>query len=467
VAPAWVALISGILACGGENLEAPPTGHVSQVIVTGAADTIRVGESLQLSAVARDSAGNELSVPAFIWTSDDGAVVAVSQSGTVTGVAPGRADVSASVDGVVGSLVMTVVATSPVPGTGTPSLQTVATGLASPLYLVSPPGDQRLFVVEKGGRIRIIKEGMLLPDPFLDLSEKVSDKEEQGLLGLAFPPDYASSGRFVVHYTDLQGDTRISTFRVSGSPDRADPASESPVLSVDQPGPAHNGGQILFSSDGKLYIGLGDGGSHDGNDAGRGQSLSDLLGAILRIDVSTGLGYSVPVDNPFVATAGARGEIWSYGLRNPWRFSFDPATGDLFIADVGERRWEELNVSRAVDGAGRGVNYGWSRMEGTTCLHGNCDGLALPLVEYDHANGCAVIGGYVYRGAALPTLQGQYFYGDFCKGWVRSLPADGSGQPVDWPALAVGRHLTSFGEDAAGELYILSEAGTVFKVVPR
>ena len=284
--------------------------------------------------------------------------------------------------------------------------------------------------MEKAGAIRVVKGGAVLATPFLDLTTKVvSEGGEQGLLGLAFAPDYASSGRFFVQYNDVSGDTRISVIRVSGDPDRADPASESSVLPVPQPGVAHNGGQLLFGPDGILYIGLGDGAD---SDHGRGQSLADLFAKILRIDVSSGDPYTVPPDNPFVATAGARPEIWSYGFRNPWRFSFDRATGDLYIGDVGESTWEEVDYASAADGAGRGLNYGWSRMEGQHCFGAvGCDqaGLTLPVLEYSHSDGCAVSSGYVYRGPAIPALQGTYFYADYCGGWVRSFRMEG-GVPV-------------------------------------
>jgi glucose/arabinose dehydrogenase len=350
-------------------------------------------------------------------------------------------------------------------------LQPIASGLEFPTYLTSPPSDDRLFILEKGGAIRLLKGGALLETPFLDLTDQVnSTGGETGLLGLAFYPDYASSGRFIVHYTDLAGDTRVSLFQVSANPDQADPASESVVLAVEQPGVAHKGGQVLFGPDGLLYIGLGDG---DDSDGGRGQSLQDLLASILRIDVSSGATYTVPPDNPFVGTPGARPEVWSYGLRNPWRFSFDPANGDLYIGDVGERRWEEVNHATAADGAGRGVNYGWSEMEGRHCFQNapECDetGLTLPVLEYDHIDGCSVIGGYVYRGAAMPGLQGSYFYSDYCSGWVRSfrMQAGVAVDQTDWPALRPGGRVTSFGEDAAGELYLLTEQGGVFKIVPQ
>ena len=360
---------------------------------------------------------------------------------------------------------------APPEGTVPVALQEVAAGLAFPLYLTAPPADPRLFVVEKGGAIRVIKDGLLLEAPFLDLAGAVSTGSEQGLLGLAFPADYGSSGRFVVHYTDPAGDTRVSTFLVSADPDRADPASESVVLTAEQPFANHNGGQILFGPDGHLYLGLGDGGSSNDPD-GRGQSLDDLLGAILRIDLAGGSPYAVPADNPFVGTPGARPEIWSYGLRNPWRFSFDRTTGDLYVADVGQSPWEEVDHAPAAEGAGRGVNFGWRRMEGRHCVEGDsCDqtGLVLPVLEYDHGSGCSISGGYVYRGAAIPALQGHYFYADFCQGWVRSLrlEAGAVAEEADWPTLRPGGSIPSFGEDASGELYVVASDGRVLKIVPR
>ncbi len=355
-------------------------------------------------------------------------------------------------------------------GPETVALETVATGLVFPLYLTAPVGDPRLFVVEKGGTIRIVAGGTLLTDPFLDISAQISSGSEQGLLGLAFHPQYATNGRFVVHYTDAAGDTRVSQFRVSDDPDIADPASEVVILSADQPFPNHNGGQVLFGPDGYLYVMLGDGGSSD-DPGGRGQALGDLLGSILRIEPLEAGGYSVPADNPFVATTGARPEIWSYGLRNPWRVSFDPATDDLYLADVGQREWEEVSVSTAADGSGKGRNFGWSIMEGPACFRdAPCDdeGLELPVLSYSHSVGCSITGGFVYRGAAIPALQGHYFYSDFCRGWVRSFRFE-NGSAVDqfqWPTLMPGGSVPSFGLDAAGELYVMSASGAVFKIVP-
>jgi glucose/arabinose dehydrogenase len=355
-------------------------------------------------------------------------------------------------------------------GTGA-RLQLIASGLSLPLYLTAPPGDgSRLFVVEQTGAIRIVKDGTLLPTAFLDVSAQVLSGGEQGLLGLAFYPDYAATGRFVVHYTDTAGNTRLSSFRVSSDPDVADVTSEQVILTADQPFSNHNGGQVTFGPDGFLYLGLGDGGS-SGDPQGRGQDLSDLLGSILRIDVQSGTSYTVPPDNPFVGQAGARPEVWSYGLRNPWRFSFDRATGDLYIADVGERAIEEIDVASAAEGAGRGINYGWNRMEGSRCFGAaQCDqnGLVLPTLEYGHNQGCSITGGYVYRGSAIPALQGMYFFADYCQGWVRSLRYSGgvATEVTEWPTLRPGGLVMSFGEDAVGETYVMTADGAVFKIIP-
>ena len=355
-------------------------------------------------------------------------------------------------------------------GTGA-GLQEVATGLSVPLYLTAPAADPRLFIVEKTGTIRIVKDGALLADPFLDLSARVSNGGEQGLLGLAFDPEFATNGTFVVHYTDLAGSTVLSRFLISLDPDRADAASEGIILTAAQPFANHNGGQVAFGPDGLLYLGLGDGGGSDDPD-NRGQDLTDLLGSIIRIDVRTTDPYLVPADNPFVGQSNVRPEVWSYGLRNPWRFSFDRATGDLYIGDVGQSQREEIDVATAAEGAGSGVNYGWSVMEGNLCFRGpGCDqsGLALPVLEYNHSEGCSVTGGYVYRGAAIPALQGHYFYADLCQGWVRSFRYAGGvvTDETEWPTLSPGGQIVSFGEDSAGELYVLQAEGGVFRIVPE
>jgi glucose/arabinose dehydrogenase len=347
-------------------------------------------------------------------------------------------------------------------------LQEIASGLSSPLYLTAPPEDAaRLFIVEKTGAIRIIRDGVLLPDPFLDLSSRISNGGEQGLLGMAFDPDYATTGRFIVHFTDPAGNTTLSRFQVSANPDVADPASELVILTATQPFANHNGGQVAFGPDGFLYLGLGDGGS-GGDPDNRGQELTDTLGSILRIDVRSTEPYGVPADNPFVQSGAP--EVWSYGLRNPWRFSFDRATGDLYIADVGERGWEEVDISTAAQGGGRGANYGWNIMEGAHCfLAEGCDqtGLTLPVLEYSHEEGCSITGGYVYRGSAIPALEGHYLYADLCQRWVRSFRyADGAvTEQTDRPSLTPPGAVLSFGEDAVGELYILDAAGRVSKIV--
>lgn len=359
--------------------------------------------------------------------------------------------------------------TPPAQSTDTVALRQVAGGLDFPVYLTAPAGDQRLFIAEKTGRIRIVKAGTLAAAPFLDLSASVSGGSEQGLLGLAFDPAYATTGRFYVDYTDRNGDTRIARFRVTADPDVADASSEEILLTIDQPYANHNGGQLAFGPDGYLYVGMGDGGS-GGDPQGHGQNPNDLLGSLLRLDVSGATGYTVPAANPYAA-GGGRGEVFSIGLRNPWRFSFDRQGGDLYIADVGQNEREEVDVSTAASGGGRGLNYGWNRMEGTACYTGGCDraGLTLPVIDYTHADGCSITGGYVYRGQAVPALTGTYFYADFCNGWVRSFRYQ-NGQatsPREWPTLKPGGQVTSFGEDAAGELYILEADGKVFQIVRR
>lgn len=344
-------------------------------------------------------------------------------------------------------------------------LQQVAEGLDSPVYLTAPPGDSRLFVVEQPGRIRIIQNGGLLPTPFLDITDRVRSGGERGLLSVAFHPQYRSNGYLYVNYTDRSGDTRIERYRVGSDRNRADPASAMRLLSVEQPYANHNGGLLKFGPDGMLYIGMGDGGS-GGDPQNHGQRLDTLLGAMLRIDVDRGTPYGIPADNPFAGRADARGEIWAYGLRNPWRFSFDRATGELFIADVGQNAWEEVHVTRAGEA---GVNYGWKTLEGSHCFRtDSCEraGLALPVLEYPHSDGCSITGGYVYRGRALPDLVGHYFYADYCRGWIRSFRhANGRATEERRWELGDAGSIASFGEDAAGELYVIDKGGKVFKLV--
>lgn len=356
----------------------------------------------------------------------------------------------------------------------------VGFNLDFPLFLtVTPlPGDTRLFVVEKGGKIKIVDRATKTPiGTFLDISHLLTDPlgDEQGLLGLAFDPLYAINKRFYVSYTDRNGigNSVIARYLVSGDPNVAIATADQIIITVVQPSTNHNGGMIAFGPDNFLYIGLGDGGG-SGDPDNRAQNKNDLLGKLLRIDVSqtAPVPYGIPTGNPFVNDDGAD-EVWSFGLRNPWRYSFDRQTGDLYIADVGQGAREEVNASTFASGTGKGLNYGWKIMEGTICRPTTmCDmsGLTLPVVEYDHNDGCSITGGYVYRGAAVPALQGTYFYGDFCAGFVRSFRLTTNGMATEqasWPALNPGGNITSFGEDEAGELYIMTSQGDLFRIVPN
>ncbi len=350
------------------------------------------------------------------------------------------------------------------------TLEQVASGLPRPVA-VRNAGDSsgRLFIVEQSGRIRILDGDGLRQVPFLDIRDRVGDSgNEQGLLGIAFHPEYAANGRFFVNYTDLAGDTVVAEYSRSASdPDLANP-SEAIILTIDQPFSNHNGGDIAFGPDGYLWIASGDGGS-GGDPQGNGQRLDTLLGKLLRIDVDNGLTYTIPQSNPFVGNGAARGEIWAYGLRNPWRFSFDRMTGDLYIGDVGQGSWEEIDFEPRSDPGGR--NYGWSTMEGRHCFQSSqCStiGLTLPATEYSHSFGCSVTGGYVYRGSRFPALEGLYLYGDFCRGTVWALARSG---PDDWTVAVVGEtgaSISSFGEDEDGELYVTDlSSGSVYLVTGR
>jgi glucose/arabinose dehydrogenase len=346
----------------------------------------------------------------------------------------------------------------------------VASGFSDPLDVQAPPGDRdRLYVVEQGGGIRIARGGAVQSAPFLDVSDRISSGGERGLLGLAFHPAFATNRRFFVNYTDTNGDSHIAEFRAS-SADAADPASERTVLFVRQPFANHNGGGLAFDTSGRLLIGLGDGGS-GGDPLGNAQRLDTLLGKLLRVDVDAGSPYAVPLDNPFVARTGARPEIWAYGLRNPFRFSVDAPTRDLYIGDVGQSRVEEIDVG--VGSRGGGENYGWNVLEGSQCYQptSGCDrtGLTLPVYEYDHPTGCSVIGGVVYRGCRMPDLAGTYFFGDFCTGLVRSFRFAG-GQATDlrdWTSSLQGIDApTAFGRDADGEVYVVDYDGELYRLEP-
>ncbi|APA70345.1 PQQ-dependent sugar dehydrogenase [Janthinobacterium sp. 1_2014MBL_MicDiv] len=351
-------------------------------------------------------------------------------------------------------------------------LQEVVSGLSAPIFLTAPPGDSRLFILERAGRVRVVQNGSLLATPFLDISTLTTTSGERGLLSLAFHPQYASNGYFFLYYSNLAGDIVIERRQVSvGNANVADPLSALTILTIAHPTFGnHYGGLLSFGPDGYLYAGTGDGGSA-GDPPGNAQNTNVLLGKLLRLDVSASSvaqPYAIPAGNPFAGTAGGRGEIWAYGLRNPWRYAFDVPAQLLYIADVGQSSREEINV-RAVGQAGN--NYGWNIMEGTQCYNSsscNQAGLVLPAVEYGHdsAGGCSITGGYVYRGAALPELAGQYLYSDYCSGWLKSFGySNGAASAVkDWGIANVG-NIMSFGQDAQNELYMLSATGTVYRIV--
>jgi glucose/arabinose dehydrogenase len=366
--------------------------------------------------------------------------------------------------------------------TGPATVSATSTGLGltrvgtydAPVFVTQPPGDRRrLFVVEQGGRIMVRRDGRTLAQPFLDIRSRVLAGGEQGLLSVAFAPDYQRSGRFYVDYTDRDGDTRIVEYRRGASADRANPRSARLVLFQDQPESNHNGGLLLFGPDDLLYVGLGDGGGSGDQHGpiGNAQNLGTLLGKILRIDprrARDGRRYRVPAGNPFVGRAGARPEVYAWGLRNPWRFSFDRATGDIAIGDVGEGDVEEIDFRRR--GGARGANFGWRAWEGTRRYDSGLDVAAHvpPALEYTHrAGGCSVTGGYVVRDPRLPSLAGRYLYGDFCIGRLLTarLAPDGAtarrALPLHVPSLS------SFGEDNAGRVYAVSLGGPVYRLDPR
>ena len=345
----------------------------------------------------------------------------------------------------------------------------------APLYVTPPPGDaRRLMVVEQRGRIRVVRGGRTLATPFLDITSKVTSGGEQGLLGLAFAPDYGTSGLFYVYYTGRdQREWVVEYHRASA--DRADPASARTVLRMDDPESNHNGGNLQFGPDGLLYIGTGDGGGANDQHGARGnaQNLGSLLGKLLRIDpkASGSRPYTVPASNPFTGRAGARPEVYSYGLRNPWRFSFDRKTGALWIGDVGQNAWEEIDYLRP--GRPAGANLGWNGYEGThvydvqVAATLNKASLTWPVAQYSHSIGNAVTGGYVYRGSAIPALRGFYLFADFGSGHVWAMKGPGGARRALSGADGQVTQVSSFGQDASGELYVVSLAGSVYKIVPR
>ncbi len=352
----------------------------------------------------------------------------------------------------------TTTTTVPLPPLLGLAYEEVANDLGFPVFVDAPPGDDRLFIVSKAGRILVWKDGDVLEQPYLDIADLVRNEGEQGLLGMAFDPAYAENGRFFVHYSDTGGDTVLASYTVSSDTDLADAGSAEILFEADQPASNHNGGMLAFGPDGYLYLALGDGGR--ANDAfGHGQRSDTVYGAILRFAVDP---FGPAPGNPY-------DEVWAFGLRNPWRFSFD---GDfLYIADVGQNAYEEINV---VPAEASGLNYGWPITEALHCFSppSGCDveGITLPVLEVEHGDEgtCSITGGYVYRGAAIPELDGHYFYSDYCGGWLRSFLWDGT-TPVelrDWTAdVGALGGVTSFGTDGAGELYVTA-GGSVLKIVP-
>lgn len=367
----------------------------------------------------------------------------------------------------------TLTVTGPPAEPGLPELvlDTLATGMSHPLYVTSPPGDRsRLFVVERTGKIRIIKNGVLEATPFLDITARVSTGAEHGILGMAFPPDYATSKYFVVYYVNPAGETVLSRFHVASAASETALSGEETLLTIPQPGGDHNGGMLAYGPDGYVYLSVGDGGCC-GDPFRHGQDRTELLGSILRLNVGPTGPYQIPATNPWASHGVFRHELWNYGLRNPFRFSFDRQTGDMYIGDVGDETREEITVLPGTSVGGE--NLGWPIMEGRQCFGGgtSCDktGLTLPAWDYPHSQGCSVIGGFVYRGAAIPALQGTYFYLDYCGAWVETFRwaagAVSSSRRYLW--LASSEFPTSFGEDADGELYITSESGNIFKIVAK
>jgi len=453
-----------------------PAGAGFNISVTPTTDTLQAGDTVALRATVRDPSGNPLAGP-VVWGSRDASVATVvttaDQTARVTAVAVGEATIVATYGGTSASARIVVLAAA------VPALQQLASGLSAPLYAVAPPGDSaRLFIVEQTGRIRVMRHDTLLASPFLDLTGQVRTAGEGGLLSLAFHPGYDQNGQFFVDYVGKSDSTiHVARYAVSVTdPNVADPASAQVILSVPHKQYTnHYGGLVVFGPDGYLYVGIGDGGG-GGDPSGNAQNTASLLGKILRLDVDGGTPYAIPPTNPFVGQPPALPEIWAYGLRNPWRFSFDPQTGHLYIADVGQNAWEEVDVH--LGGAAAGQNYGWNVMEGTHCYSPSTGcattGLTLPVFEYAHSGsgitGCAVIGGYVYRAARVPVLAGRYLLADLCSGWVRSfkLQNGAASDTVDHtPQFGVHANITSLGRDGRGELYLTTLDGYVYRIVPH
>lgn len=368
----------------------------------------------------------------------------------------------------------------------------IADGFTKPVYVCQPPGDnKRLFVLEQKGVIKIIKNGKKVRKPFADLRDRIHNPikpgDERGLLGMAFHPNYQSNGFVYINYTDEDDHTIVSRFSVSTVPDRLDKKSENVLIKLKQPFSNHNGGHMVFGADGYLYISVGDGGKF-GDPFNNAQNLETLFGSILRIDVDKGDPYAIPKDNPFINVEGAKGEIWFYGLRNVWRFSFDRETGDVYLGDVGQNLWEEIDFAAMEDAGGQ--NFGWRVMEGNHCYNPkeDCEPTGvLPIFEYPNdanymkvltgmdepnVDGCSVTGGYVYHGSAISELQGTYFFADYCSGNIWTFK-EKNGKATEFQnrteEISLGgggftNYISSFGEDNKGELYIVDYSGIIFKI---
>ena len=429
-----VLLVLAIVACNGPNTSPPPTGTILPTLIAPSATSV-IETPIPPTTISDTPAAS--AVPAT-ETSNPSPV-------TETATAPPTAETATAPSGATNF-----------PDPNAYQWQPVVSGLQRPVDLQAD-GSGRLFVIEKVGRIRIIQDGQLLATPFLDISDRVnSSGNEQGLLGLAFHPQYAQNGRFFVNYTDNNSHNVIARFQVSSDPNVAEPNSEARLVAVDDPFPNHNGGVLTFGPDGYLYAGLGDGGSQ-GDPFNNAQNTGVLLGKILRFDVNSADPYAVPGGNPF------GNEVWAYGLRNPWRISFDRGTGDLYIADVGQNMWEEIDYLPA--GSPGGTNFGWSFREGKHDYKGGGpSGLVDPVAEYSHPEGgCSVTGGYIYRGS-MPEWNGIYLYGDYCTGFIWGLIHTANGWQTQ-QLFDLDVNITSFGQDTSGEIYLVSDNGGIFRLV--
>jgi len=469
-----VLLSLGLAACGGGGgnpgstgpTPAPPTASTGILAVTTSGLPAGVNASVRVNGPSnyqQDLTGTQTLSGLAPGSYNVSAAPVTSGGLTYT---PSPATQSAVVAAGATATVTVAYASAPV----NIALSQVVANLQNPTYLTAPPGDTRLFIVERAGRIRIVENGNTLTAPFLDISGRVFTGGEGGLLSMAFDPQFSSNRHFYLYYTDPQQNIVIERFSAGANPNLADPTSGLVILRIPHPNfTNHFGGQVAFGPDGYLYLATGDGGGA-GDPNRNGQNLNSLLGKLLRIDVRNATAaqpYTIPAGNPYANGTGGRAEIWAAGLRNPWRFAFDGS--QLYLSDVGQDRREEVNIGQA-DAAG--LNYGWNTMEGTLCYNAaTCDrsGLTLPVFEYDHgandANGCSITGGLVYRGSAIPGLQGRYFYSDYCRGFLKSFLAGGGNvtEQREWNVGDIG-NVISFGQDGQGELYLMTSRGIVYRM---